>query len=124
MQVISIIYADLIVPRKTLDMLNTFYLCCFSVKKKTRNLKTCLTPWEMFSSAQVIHISTTVLGKSKQTTIITQQQKNITEYTSPYHGFNLLLIVLHKNDTKPLFSSHIDQLTTNESLWINKNQIL
>lgn len=42
--------------------------------------------------------------------------KNITEYTSPYHGFNLLLIVLHKNDTKPLFSSHIDQLTTNGSL--------
>ena len=63
-------------------------------------------------------------SKSKQTTIITQQQKNITEYTSPYHGFNLLLIVLHKNDTKPLFSSHIDQLTTNGSLWINKNQIL
>ena len=78
----------------------------------------------MFSSAQVNHISTTVLGKSKQTTIITQQQKNITEYTSPYDGFNLLLIVLHKNDTKPLFSSHIDQLTTNGSLWINKNQIL
>lgn len=74
MQVISIIYADVILPRKTLDMLNTCYLCCFSVKKKTRNLKTCLTPWEMFWSAQVNHIYTTVQGKSKQITI-TQQKK-------------------------------------------------
>ena len=68
----------------------------------------------MFSSAQVNHVNTTVQGQSKETTI-TQQQKSITEYTSQY-CFNLLLIVLHKNDSKPLFSSHIDRLTTNGSL--------
>lgn len=54
------------------------------------------------------HVNTTVQGQSKETTI-TQQQKSITEY-------DLLLIVLHKNDSKPFFSSHIGQLTTNGSL--------
>ena len=54
------------------------------------------------------HVNTTVQGQSKETTI-TQQQKSITEY-------DLLLIVLHKNDSKPFFSSHIDQLKTNGSL--------
>ena len=91
MQVISIIYADVIFPRKTLDMLNTDLLLMLLFSEEENEEFE-----DMLNSMRDVLVSTgkpylQYRPRKKQTTnnnTTTTKKKNITEYTSPYR-FNL-----------------------------------